>query len=135
MPGPHGSGARRYPLTRRLGDDRQGGHRYNTACAASLAGCGEGKDEPKPDEAARAALRAKALGWLREDLAAWSRSLEADPGKNRAVILQKLGRWKKDADLSGVRDEAGLSRLPDAERAEWKALWSDVDKLPAKANP
>ena len=32
----------------KLGQDRQAGHRYNAACAASLAGCGQGKDDPPP---------------------------------------------------------------------------------------
>src|SRR5262249_5363468 len=29
-----------------LADDLQAGHRYNAACAAALAGCGQGKDAP-----------------------------------------------------------------------------------------
>ena len=36
----------------KLGDDRQAGHRYNAACAAALAGAGQGKDDPPPDDAA-----------------------------------------------------------------------------------
>ena len=32
-------------------------------------------------------------------------------------------------ELAGVRDEAGLAKLPEAERADWKALWADVEDL------
>ena len=40
-----------------LADDRRAQHRYNAACAAALAAAGQGEDDPKPDDAARAALR------------------------------------------------------------------------------
>ena len=40
-----------------LAEDRQAHYRYNAACAATLAGCGQGRYDPAPDEAARAALR------------------------------------------------------------------------------
>ncbi len=53
-----------------LAGDVQSGNRYNAACAAALAGCGQGDDAPAAD-ADRARLRAQALGWLRADLGAW----------------------------------------------------------------
>src|SRR5262249_39988333 len=34
----------------RLADNRQAQHRYNAACAAALAGCGQGKDDPPPSD-------------------------------------------------------------------------------------
>ncbi len=49
----------------KLGDDRRDNHRYNAACAAALAGCGRGADDPRPDDAARARLRGQALGMAR----------------------------------------------------------------------
>ena len=57
----------------KLGDDRQAQHRYNAACAAALAGSGQGKDDPKPDDAAKAKLRKQALDWLKAELSAWKR--------------------------------------------------------------
>ena len=36
--------------------DRVGHRRYDAACSAALAGCGKGKDNPQPDEAARTRL-------------------------------------------------------------------------------
>ena len=40
-----------------------------------------------------------------------------------------LSHWKVDADLAGVRDPGSLATLPEGERAEWRALWAEVDAL------
>ena len=61
----------------KLGDDRQAGHRYNAACAAALAAAGQGTDDPKPDDAARAKLRGQALDWLKAERAAWAKVLDS----------------------------------------------------------
>ena len=122
-----GRGPRR-PIPK-LGDDRQARHRYNAACAAALAGCGKGKDDPPPDDAARAKLRQQALDWLKAELSAWKRvSMIVEPG-NKELRRQTLAHWKQDADLAGIRDEPGLAKCPEAERKEWQALWADVDAL------
>jgi tetratricopeptide (TPR) repeat protein len=111
----------------KLGDDRQAQHRYNAACAAALAGTGQGKDNPMPDDAARSKLRSQALGWLQAELAAWAKLLESGPAQARSVITQTLQHWKQDSDLAGVRDADALARLPERERKEWLSLWADVD--------
>src|SRR5262249_30096661 len=49
-------------------DDLGAAHRYNAACAAALAGCGQGKDADKFDGKERARLRRQALDWLRAAL-------------------------------------------------------------------
>ncbi len=41
--------------------------------------------------------------------------------------------WKEDNDLAGVRDADALSKLPEAERKSWQALWTDVDRLLERA--
>ena len=117
----------------KLADDRQTQHRYAAACAAALAGCGQGKDDPPPDEAARAKLRGQALGWLKSELAAWSKTLDTGKPEARATVHQRLEHWKKDSDLAGLRDEAGLAKLPAQERQAWRALWADVETLLKKA--
>jgi eukaryotic-like serine/threonine-protein kinase len=117
-----------------LADDLSKGNRYNAACSASLAASGKGKDEPMPDEPAKAKLREQALGWLRADLVSWVKVLEGgnEPARKQAV-LQTLAHWKEDADLAGIRDEAALAKLPETEREAFRALWADVDRLLAKA--
>ncbi len=117
----------------RLADDREAQHRYNAACSAALAGCGLGADDPPPDASAQAALRRLALDWLESERAAWAHLLESAPAPARDVVSQKLGHWRQDPDLSGVRDAAALSKLPEAEREAWRALWADVDTLLKKA--
>ena len=52
----------------------------------------------------------------------------AEPG-NKPLVTKTLQRWKADADLAGVRNADGLAKLPEPERAEWRALWDDVDAL------
>jgi len=109
------------------------GHRYNAACSAALAGCGKGKDQPPPDEATRIKLRRQALEWLREDLAARlrivassARDARSDARRN---LVQKLEHWKRDAELAGVRESDALEALNQAERAEWRVLWAEVDRV------
>ena len=50
-----------------------------------------------------------------------------------AVLHQTLQHWQKDTDLAGVRDAQALAQLPEAERQEWQALWSDVTTLRKRA--
>jgi tetratricopeptide (TPR) repeat protein len=110
-------------------DDPRAGHRYNAACAAARAGCGEGRDDPPPDDVARAGLRARALGWLQADLAAWSKRLASGPPQARDAVRQTLQHWKADPDLAGVREPKALEALPEAERVDWRDLWAEVDRL------
>ena len=63
-----------------VADDMKNQPRYDAACAAALAGCGQGKDDPPPDDEARRGLRRQALGWLQADLAAWSREIQKGSG-------------------------------------------------------
>ncbi len=117
----------------KLADDRQAVHRYNAACAAALAGCGQGKDEPPPNEAAKTKLRQLAREWLQAELAAWAKVLETGPLELKAKIAPTLQHWKTDADLAGIRDEKELAKLLEPERATLKQLWKDVDRLLTKA--
>jgi hypothetical protein len=109
------------------------GHRYNAACAAALAASGRGKDDPPPDDAARARLREQARAWLRADLAVQDKVLGGVTPKDAGTIAAALDRWKADADLSGLRDNAALSKLPEPERTALLSLWADVESLRAKA--
>jgi hypothetical protein len=108
-------------------------HRYNAACAAALAGSGKGRDDPPPDDAARVKLRARALGWLRDDLAAWGKVVEGDKPQAGPLVVKQLAHWKVDSDLAGIRDESELAKLPEPEREPLRSLWADVEALRKKA--
>jgi hypothetical protein len=107
--------------------------RYNAACNAAQAGCGQGQDKPPPDDAERAKFRGQALQWLKSELAAWSRALDARPAQMKATVASTLQHWKVDTDLAGVRDPEPLSKLPEAEQKSWRTLWADVDALLTRA--
>jgi eukaryotic-like serine/threonine-protein kinase len=126
--------AEAFAESRALADDLAKGHRYNAACSASLAGSGQGTDEPMPNEAGRIKLREQALSWLRDDLAAWAKVLEGinEPARKQ-VILRTLAHWKEDADLAGIRDPGPLSTLPEGEQTAWRSFWQEVDALISKA--
>jgi eukaryotic-like serine/threonine-protein kinase len=109
----------------KLADDLPAARRYDAACAAALAGCGRGKDDPPPDESARAELRGRALDWLRADLALHRKQLDTAA----AAARRALEHWRTDPDLAGVRDADALAALPAAERDDWRALWVEVDRL------
>ncbi len=117
-----------------LADDLKTGNRYNAARAAALAAAGKGEDADKLDDTERARLRNQALGWLRDDLAAWGKLNDGGPPQAKAAVQQTLSHWKEDTDLAGVRDAAALEKLPESERADWQKLWADVDALLKKVS-
>ncbi len=133
MPPPPGSGPRPWTKTRSSATTAAPSTAYNAACSAALAAAGQDKDEPPPDDAARADLRRRALGWLKAELAAWSRLLASGPPQDRDRRPRTMQHWRKDADLAAVRDADALAKLPEAERRDWLALWDEVDALIRKA--
>ena len=73
-----------------------------------------GFDDPPPDDAARAKLRKEALEWLKAEYSAWSNLLESDVPKSPALVAKTLAHWKEDADLSGIREEKEMAKLPES---------------------
>jgi eukaryotic-like serine/threonine-protein kinase len=108
------------------------GWSHNAASSAALAGCGKGKDDPAPDQAARTKLRGQALDWLKAELATRGR-LDAGDSNRREDIVLEFNQWKVDNDLAAVREPEALKKLPDAERKAWEALWAEVDRLLERA--
>jgi tetratricopeptide (TPR) repeat protein len=117
----------------KLADNLRSSRRYDAACSAALAACGEGRDTAKLDEAERGRLRRQALEWLRADLSVWHRQLENDAAKAGNVVKQQMQHWLRDPDFNGVRDLAALAKLPEAEWKAWQTLWSDVAQTFVKA--
>ncbi len=113
----------------KLAEDMKVQNRYNAACAAALAGCGQGKDEPPLDEPARARWRKQAIDWLKADLAFWSQILEKGQPEARQSVPQTLRHWKVDSDLAALRDPAALAKLPEDDQKACRALWTKVDAL------
>jgi serine/threonine-protein kinase len=119
----------------RAAGDLRAGHRYDAACAAALAGCGQGKDADHLVAQEFARLRKQALDWLRADLTAWSKLLERDTDKTAPDVLRIMAHWLADTDFNGVRGAAALAKLPEAERDDWQRLWEEVAALHKRAQP
>ena len=118
----------------KLTGDQASGLRYNAACAAGLAGCGQSEDAKSLGDKERARLRRQALEWLRADLAANAKLLESGQLKDRERVRQRLRQWRRDPDLSGVRDPAALAVLPTSEQQACKQLRAEVEALFNKAS-
>jgi tetratricopeptide (TPR) repeat protein len=117
----------------KLVEDLNSGYRYNAACAAALAGCGQGQDAAVLQDKKRVQLRQQALGWLKDDLRAWRRLLEEQPEKADQAVAGQLAHWLEDPDFSHLRGQQALARLPAAERANWEKLWQEVEALRQRA--
>jgi serine/threonine-protein kinase len=113
----------------RIADDVPSGHRYSAACCAALTGCGKDEREHKLPEKQRVEWRRQAQDWLRADLKWWAKVAGRDDAQSKAAIAETMRRWQTDDDLAGVRAQAALKSLPDAERQQWNKLWADVEAL------
>jgi tetratricopeptide (TPR) repeat protein len=109
------------------------GHRYNAACAAALAGQGQGQDAAPLGAAQRGRWRQQAREWLRAELAHWSQQLEAGGSQAAAQVQQQLRHWQRDPDLAGLRDAAWIVNLPAEELRACRQLWADVQGLLQRA--
>jgi WD40 repeat protein/serine/threonine protein kinase/tetratricopeptide (TPR) repeat protein len=108
--------------------DPRSGLRFAAACACARSSEGAG-DAWLLSPEDRLARRQQALTWLRAELAAWSRLLEKATRDLSRQVEQELQHWQRDIDLAGVRDEAALAQMTAAERAAFRAFWTDVDAI------
>ncbi|MHB1561800.1 MAG: tetratricopeptide repeat protein, partial [Isosphaeraceae bacterium] len=119
----------------RLAENLRAGHRYNAACDAALAADGQGVD-PIKDDGAKVRWRKQALDCLRADLAAWTKLIESGNPDAKDAAGRMLDHWKRDSDLTAIRDESALKHLPEAEQKACRALWTEVDaRLAAAMRP
>jgi serine/threonine-protein kinase len=100
--------------------------RYRAARCAALAGSGLGKDSAKLSAAEQTHWRRKAIEWLRTDLAVLSETRDSGLRADGDLAQEILTLWQDEPDLAGLRDPAGLERLPEAERKGCLALWTEV---------
>jgi serine/threonine-protein kinase len=115
-----------------LADELGAAHRYNAARAAARAGCGQGEDAPGLAEAEGKKWRDHARQWLRAELGARVRPLDADPTAARLGVHEALTRWQKEPDLACVRDPGELNKLPADEQKQYLTFWADVAALLAR---
>jgi tetratricopeptide (TPR) repeat protein len=113
----------------KLADDLNTGHRHSAAVCAALAGCGQGDDANKLDEAERVRLRRQALEWLWANLAQWAKQLESGQALDRTRVQCAMRGRQSDPDLAGVRDATALDKLSAEEREAWRKLWADAEAL------
>jgi hypothetical protein len=99
---------------------------YMGACAAVRAAARQGSAEPRPGEADAAALRRKALDWLRANLQVTAR-LQIDGH----AVSRPPSTWPTDPTLASVRDPAALAKLTEVERKQWQRLWVEVEAIRA----
>jgi hypothetical protein len=116
----------------KFAEDMKAENRYSAACAAALAGVGQGDGKPTLNEKEKTRWRKQALDWLRADLAVWARQAESGQPDAKILMSEKLQHWKEDSDLAGIRDETALAALPEDERKAFQTLWAEVDALLVK---
>ncbi len=121
-----------FVLDAALASDMVNQHRYNAACAAALAGCGQGEDATDLSADDRARLRKQAVAWLHADLKFWEKRMQGSKRRAREAV-NRLEHWLHDRDLEGVRDPEELAKLPEEEMKAWRALWAEVRALLEKA--
>jgi tetratricopeptide (TPR) repeat protein len=134
--GLHAAAARLYAealaLDPKRGSDRKALRRYRAACSAALAGSGQSKDVPPPDEATRRRLRDQARDWLMAELADWAKFLQSQGPGARPFVAQMVQHWKVAPELTGIRDRDAVKRLPADEQKACEALWKEVDAVPGE---
>jgi hypothetical protein len=55
--------------------------------------------------------------------------LHSDAGTDRDLARRMLEHWQSDPELTGLRDVDALAKLADAEGAECREIWNNVDAL------
>ncbi len=118
----------------KLADDALSSNRYNAACSAARAGCGQGEDAKDLDVKERTRWHKQALDWLRADLDLRAKQLDGDKPEERQAAAATLQHWQQDSDLAGLRDAAELAKLPADEQEACKKLWADVHAVLDKAD-
>ncbi|HEY7427718.1 MAG TPA: tetratricopeptide repeat protein, partial [Gemmataceae bacterium] len=104
-------------------------HRYHAACSAALAAAGQGEDARLLPDKVAAMFRRWALGWLREELAAYGAIAPQSNSARKPTIRQRLKHWQRDPLLASVREADAVDKLPEAERDVCRKLWADVETL------
>jgi serine/threonine protein kinase/Flp pilus assembly protein TadD len=104
-------------------------NRYRAACAAALAGCGQGDDAGQLDVQELARWRKQALDWLRVDLKHFGELLPVSNPTERQRLQEWLRRWQSEQALAGLRDATAIARFSAPEQESCKQLWAEVQSM------
>ncbi len=121
--------AEAFNLRPEVANDLRLGYRFDAACAAALAGAGQGEDVASFQELDRQRQRTQARHWLQDDLGLWTKLAASDKGVDRALARAAMLRWKQERAFAGVRGKDALQKLNEGERVAWQKFWDDVDGL------
>ena len=67
-------------------------------------------------------------------VARWANHLGTNTPQAKGEVRQSLGHWQRDPDLAGLRDPAGLAKLPPDEPEACRKLWAEVAALLKRAS-
>jgi hypothetical protein len=129
MPARGASTAKPFAVRPAVGDHCGEAFRYKAACAVALAAAGKEQDATNLDDGGRARLRRQALGWLRPDLATFTKLQDERSALSRASVRQTLRYWVKDPHLISLRRTKSHKELREPERETWQALMADFCDL------
>jgi eukaryotic-like serine/threonine-protein kinase len=105
-------------------------NRYRAACAAALAGCGQGGDDAgQLDAQELARWRKQALDWLRANLKHVGELLPVSNLAERQRLQEWLRSWQSEQALAGLRDATAIARFSAPEQDSCKQLWAEVQSL------
>ncbi len=110
-------------------DGLECGNRYRAACAAALAGCGQGDDAGQLDAQELARCRKQALDWLRVNLKHVGELLPVSNLAERQRLQEWLRSWQSEQALAGLRDATAIARFSAPEQDSCKQLWAEVQSL------
>jgi len=102
--------------------------RYQAACAAVQAGCGDGDEAVAMADGERARWRATGLAWLEGELIALLER-NRDGRLGDLELHSTLERWQADPALAGIRDQTEIEGLAEPERESMVIFWARVEGL------
>ena len=118
-----------------LVDDLSSRHRLHAAMVAARAlhaAPSQGRSPARRPHAFR--WRAQALEWLCAERNSCAKLLTQGSPQQHALGRKTLDILRHHTGLAGLRDEAELKLLPEAERKGWQMFWAEVSALQAKAD-
>ena len=100
---------------------------FAAARAAARAGCSDASDESTPSDPRQILRCNQARSWLQLSLANLTEKENRNLDDDRLVILRTLSQWLNCPDLSSIRDERSLLKLPTDDDQQCRKLWLDVN--------